>query len=221
MYRLILSAIFCCMLPTIMKAQSSIDQMPKKFSYGRKHLKIDDIQGSPYLESEFKIGTVLTDNDMLYRDIPLRYNCFYDVIEIQKNGFSYELKPKTKVKRAVFAGQVFSYRDYESGRGIAKSYFELLVEGKASLCARFSVKFYEAEPLKGFADPKPARFDNFTETYYISSGNSAARKIISKKKLVELLADKKNEVESFIAKQKLTVNKGDDLKKIVTYYNSL
>lgn len=195
--------------------------MPTKFSYGRKHLKMDDIQGSPYLESEFKIGTVLTDNDVFYRGIPLRYNCFNDVMEIQKNGFSYELKPKTKVKKAEFAGQVFAYKDYESGRGIARSYFELLAEGKATLCARFSVKFYEVEPLKGFADPKPARFDNFAETYYISSGNSPARKIISKKILVELFVYKKHEVESFITKHKLSVKKGEDLNKIVKYYNSL
>ena len=202
----------------MLNAQS---RMPSKFSYGPRHLKMADIQGSPYLDPEYKIGTILTDKDVVYKNIPLRYNCYFDVLEIRKNNKSYDLIPKTEVKRAEFGGQVFAYKAFESDGHTDYCYFELLAEGKATLCVHVSVKFFDRERLKGFANPKPARFDGLTEIYYISLGNSPAQKILSYKKLINVLSDKKSEVDSFIDKQKLSVNKGEDLKKIVTFYNSL
>jgi len=219
MKHLITFAIFFCMLSPLLKAQ--IDQSPIKNSFGRNHLTLADIDGSPYLESEYKVGSVITVDDVFYKDIPLRYNCFDDGLEFLKDNVAYDLKPKEKIKKAEFGGQIFVYRDFEPDGGINKSFFQLLVEGKASLYARFNIKFYEAEELKGFADPKPARFDDLSETYYISINNSPAKKISNNKKLLEILAAKQKDVESFISKQKLSVKKSADLKKIIAYYNSL
>lgn len=223
MNRLIPAVILFCLLSPLVNAQqlSLTDQFMTKNAYGRNNLRTADIQGSPYLDNEYKVGTVRTVDDVLYKDIPLKYNCYDDVLEFQRNNVSYDLKPKTIVKRAEFGGQVFAYKDFESNGGTDKSYFKLLAEGKASLCVRFSVKFYEQEPLKAYAEPKPARFDNLEETYYVSIDNSPAKKILNNKKLIEILADKKNEVESFMSKQKLSARKAEDLIKIIRYYNSL
>jgi hypothetical protein len=212
--------IFLCVLSTTSKAQ--IDQFPTKNSFGRNNLTFDDIKGTPYLSADFAVGTVWTTDDVVYKDIPLRYNCYFGVMEFKKDNSSYELKPEEKIKRVEFGGQVFAYKEFEANNGgTNKSFCKVLSEGKALLCVRFSVKFYEPEPLKGFAESKPARFDNFTKDYYVSFNNSPAKQILTKKKLIEILADKKDKVESFISKQKLSVKKEEDLKKIVTYYNSL
>jgi hypothetical protein len=218
--------IFFCMFSTTLKAQSFVAAYaasfsPTKIHFGKINLTIADIEGSPYLDPEYKVGTVLTTDDVLLKDIPLRYNCFDDVLEYRKDNVAYNLKPEDKIKRAEFGGQVFVYKDYEADKGIHKSFFEIFSEGKATLCARFSVKFYKAEDLRGFADPKPARFDDLSEIYYIFVNNSPAQKVLSYNKLIKILADKKSEVDSFINKQKLSVKKGEDLKKIVTFYNSL
>jgi len=217
--------IFLCVFSTTLKAQlgSSFGSgmSISKSSYGRNHLTIKDIQGSPYLDSQYKVGTVLTTDDVLYTDIPLRYNCFDGVMEFEKDKESYDLKPESKMKRIQFGGQIFAYKNYEADKGTSKTYFEILFEGKATLCVRYSVKFYEAEALQGFSDPKPARFDDFSKTYYISVDNSPAKKFSNSKKLIEIFSGKQKEVESFISKQKLSVNKVEDLKKIVTFYNSL
>jgi len=223
MNRLISGIFIFCLLSPLVKAQSLslTDQFMTRMSYGRNNLRAAEIQGSPYLEKEYKIGTVLTDADILYKDVPLRYNCYDDVLEFQRNKVSYDLKPKTVVKRAEFGGQIFVYKDFESNGGTDKSYFKLLAERKTSLCVRFSIKFYEQEPLKAYANPQPARFDDLKETYYVSFDNSPAKKILNNKKLIEILADKKNEVESFMSKQKLSARKAEDLIKIIKYYNSL
>jgi hypothetical protein len=219
---LVLTAIICFFSPFV-KAQSVTwnDPMPSKFHWGRNNLTLDDIQGSPYLDNEYKVGTILTDDGVLYKDIPLRYNCFDDVLEFKKDKEAYDLLPKTKIKRAEFGGQVFAFKDIESDGGKDKSFLQILAEGKATLLARFGVKFYEAEELRGFADPKPARFGDLSEIYYVSVNNAPAQKILSNKKLVEVLRDKRKEIENYMSKQKISIKKVDDLKKIIAYYNSL
>jgi len=211
-------AIFLCMFSPLLKAQMDT---PAKNTYGRNHLSLADLDGSPYLDNEYKIGSVISVDDVVFKDIPLRYNCFDDVLEFMKDKVAYDLKPKDKIKRAEIGNQVFVYKDYEADRGIDKSFFEVLTEGKANLYARFTIKFYEAEELKGFAEAKPARFDDLSETYYVSVNNSPAKKISNSKKLLEILSDKQKDVDSFISKQKLSVKKPEDLKKIIAYYNSL
>jgi hypothetical protein len=222
---ILLSIVFFCMFSTALKAQygtgSSTILSPTNYHYGRNRLTIADIKGSPYLDSEYKVGTILTVDDVLYKDIPLRFNCYDDVLEFKKDNNSYELKPEEKIKKVEFGGQVFAFKEFETGNGTDKSYCEILTDGKATLCVRFSIKFYEAEPLKGFAEAQPARFDDFSETYYISVNNSPAKKISNNKKLVEILSDKQKDVEAFISKQKLSVKKSEDLKKIIAYYNTL
>jgi hypothetical protein len=216
-----------CLFSTTLKAQSfvaaySASISPTKAHFGRNNLTIDDIKGSPYLDSEYKVGTILTTEDVLYKDVPLRYNCYGGVMEFKKDNTSYELKPEEKLKKVEFGGQVFVYKAYVSDKGgTDKTFFEVLTEGKASLCVRFSVNFYEAEALQGFADPKPARFDDISETYYVAVNNSPAKKFSNSKKLVEILGDKQKDIETFISKQKLSAKKAEDLKKIIAYYNTL
>jgi hypothetical protein len=221
MNRTILFVLFFFMSSLVIAQQFDMDMYRSKNTFGRGNLTIDEIDGTPYLDYEYKVGTVLTVDDVLYKDIPLRYNCFNDVLEFKKDNTSYDLQPKTKIKRAEFGGQAFTYKEFESDGSTDKSYFEILTEGKATLYARFNVKFYEPEPLKGFADAKPAKFGDLAETFYVSINNAPAKKILNNKKLVEVLSDKQKEVETFISKQRLSVKKVDDLKKIIAYYNSL
>lgn len=221
-HKISLLIIFICVFSYFSRGQDTwLDQYPSRKSFGRSNLALSEIQGSPYLDNQYRMGTVVSTDKLIYKDIPLRYNCFDDVLEFKKNDVSYELIPKDLIKRAEFGGQVFSYKEYESGKGISKSYFSLLAEGKATLCARYTIKFYEAEPVKGYADPVPARFADFNEVYYVSLNDAPAKAILNNNKLVEVLSDKKNEIESFISKQKLSYKKAEDLKKIIAYYNTL
>ena len=218
MKHLVTITVLFCLLSPVLKAQSWSDPFPTKNSYGRNNMKLNDIQGSPYLDDQYINGTVITKDGVLYKDIPLRYNCFNDVLEIRKDDTAYDLMPKDKISRAEFGGQIFSYLDYEEG---GKAYFKILAEGKAKLGARYFINFYEQEELKGFAEAKPARFDDLVETFWVIIDDAPARKILNNKTLLEILGDKKSEIQSYINKQKLSIKKVNDLKKIINYYNTL
>jgi len=221
MNRIVTGIILFFLFSQVANAQISVDVSRMQNFLDQNHLQLKEIQGTPYLNIEYEAGTILSDADVLYKNVPLRYDCFNDILEFKRNNKTYYADPKETVKKAEFGGKVFVYKVFEKEGGTEKSYFEEVVKGKAALFTRYSVNFYEAVPGNGIIDPRPARFGDLIETYYISIDSLPAKKILNNKKLVEILSDKKNEVEAFISKQKLSVKKKDDVKNVVVYYNSL
>jgi hypothetical protein len=183
-------------------------------------LKISDIQGSPYLNAEFIPGIITTKDGTIYKEIPLRYNGFTDDLEVQRGKDSYNIDPKTIVKRAEFGGQIFCYMKYDASGKTQNGFFEILTEGKATLLVKYSVKFLDKEEVKAYAEPKPARFDVVLKEYYITFGDAPAKLITNKKGLLELFGNQEDAMKSYISKNKLSVKGDDALTKIVVHYNN-
>ena len=190
-------------------------------TYTRNNLKMSDIQGTPYLNEEFSPGKIITPEGAIYENIPLRYNGFSDDLEFQKGEDTYNIDPKTIVKRAEFGGVVFSCMKYDAGGKTQNGLFEILTEGKATLLIKYSVKFLEKEVVKAFVDPKPARFEAPKKEYYITFDGTPAKLVTNKKNMLELFGNQKDEMESYISKNKLSIREDDALTKIVAHYNSL
>jgi len=185
------------------------------------NMKLSDIQGSPYLDDQFSPGTVVSTDGSVYNDLPLRYNGYSDDLEFKKGNKTYNIQPKTRVKRAEFGGKIFSCLPFEDAGKTNNGYFEIKVEGKASFLIRYSVKFFEKEQVKPFADPKPARFEGKEKSYYVTIDGNVAKQILNKKGLIGLFGQKKDEMESYISKNKLSIREDESLSKIISYYNNL
>ncbi|HZK94947.1 MAG TPA: hypothetical protein VFC67_12135 [Prolixibacteraceae bacterium] len=184
-------------------------------------LKMSDIQGTPYLEEEFSNGKIITSEGTTYDGIPLRYNAYSDDLEFQKGEDTYNIDPKIIIRRAEFGGAVFGCMKYDFFGKIQNGLFEILTEGKATLLVKFTIKFLEKDKVQAFADPKPARFDAPKKEYYMTIDGAPAKLITNKKSLLELFGNRKDEMESYISKNKLSVREDDSLKKIVVHFNSL
>jgi hypothetical protein len=221
MNRLIAGIIFFFLFTSVAEAQVSVDVSELQNFLDINNPKTNEVQGTPYLNFEYETGTILSDADILYKNVPLRYNCFKDMLEFKRNDKAYYAYPKETVKKAEFGGKVFVYKAFEKDGHIDKAYFEELVKGKAALYSRYLVNFHEATPSNGIIDAVPARYGDLLEIRYISIDSLPAIKIENKKKLVEIFGDKKNEIDALISRQKLSVKKKDDLLKIITFYNSL
>ncbi len=189
--------------------------------YGLKKMVLKDIQGSPFLDPQYVHGEVTIRNGSTYKDVPLRYNCADDILEYKNGDKSYEIIPKDQVRRAEFGGRIFCYLNYAPVHAQNRGYFQLLTEGKASLYVRYHITFYESDDPKGYATPKPARFDDLKETYWISIDGAPVVEISKKNDLLNLFSDRKKEMQDFVSEQKLSYKKVEDLKKIVRYYNTL
>jgi len=229
MKRAIMGIFFLIVLANGLNAQTMMNGLMDNFSfqkitegtYSRNNLKLSDIQGTPYLDANFKTGKITTGEGAVYTDIPLRYNAFTDDLEFQKGEDTFNINPKTIVKKAEFAGRVFGCMSFDDSGKIKNGFFEIIKEGKATLVIRYIVKFQEKEEIKAFAEPKPARFDEALKEYFLAIENSPAKLISNKKSLLEMFGDKKGIMETYISKNKLPVRGEDALTKIVVYYNSL
>jgi len=99
--------------------------------------------------------------------------------------------------------------------------FEVLTEGKATLLIKYTIKFLEKEKVQPFVDPKPARFDAPKKEFYVTLLGVPAKLIANKKSLLELFGERKDEMESYISKNKLSIRADDDLTKIIAHFNTL
>ena len=189
--------------------------------YTSYNLKMTDIQGTPYLDDEFSPGKIITPEGAAYDGIPLRLNAYSDDLEFKKGEDTYNIDPKTIIRRAEFGGAVFGCMKYDFFGKIQDGLFEILSEGKATLLVKYTIKFLEKEKVQAFVDPKPARFDAPKKEYYIALEGAPAKLITNKKSLLEFFGNRKDEMESYISKNKLSVREDDGLTKIIAHFNTL
>lgn len=190
-------------------------------TYTDFNLKMSEIQGTLYLNEEFSPGKIITSEGATYDNIPLRYNAYSDDLEFQKGEDTYNIDPKTIVRRAEFGGTVFGCMKYDFFGKTQNGLFEILTEGKATLLVKYTIKFLEKEKAQAFADPKPARFEVPKKEYYIAFEGVPAKLITSKKSLLELFGNRKDEMESYMSKNKLSIREDGALTKIFVHFNSL
>lgn len=70
--------------------------------------KEPDIEGTPYLSEEFKLGEVYTKDSILYKG-PLRFNIFSNEIEFKSRGVVYWIAEPQKVVYAKIDKSTFIY----------------------------------------------------------------------------------------------------------------
>jgi hypothetical protein len=56
--------------------------------------KYVDVQGSPYLNEAWKVGTVTAANSKSYPNLKVRYDVFAGELEYQQNNQTYQVKPE-------------------------------------------------------------------------------------------------------------------------------
>ena len=188
----------------------------------RHTLTANDIKGSPFLNDEFITGTIYTYQKVQFNDIPLRYNIYNDELEFETPDEQIlAMATPEIVEKAVIGEHSFSYIPYQISKKMKRGFFILLEEGNVSLYARPVVLYQEPKEAAPYKDPEPAKFIQRPNEYYMRNGKDAATKVETKKDLVNFFPDHKEEIESFIKKNKVKPGKEDKLIALVIYYNSL
>jgi hypothetical protein len=181
-----------------------------------------NIGGSPYLEDEFKKGTIYTTTKMKFENVLLRYNIYNDHLEFEtpdKKVLALD-KPET-VELADFGEYKMTYLTYEKGNKQNQAFFKIIEQGKASLYAKPDVQFQKEVESDGIKPAKPAEFISKPDVYFIKIGSNAAKKIGNKKDVLAAMEDHSKEILAYIKQNKVKFNKSEQLQKLVQYYNSL
>ncbi len=148
----------------------------------------------------------------------MRYNIFYDQMEFKDKDSVYAIGPDMSIKKVVIGSETFVVDNLEfKGKTVPLS----LDSGRVSLVAKMLVIYKELRQGKPMQGDIPPRFERMPDTYYIKIGHGPLAKVSTVKKLIEMLPDRKQEMEKFTQNEKTRANKPDELTKFIRYYNSL
>ena len=181
------------------------------------------VEGSPYLKTKFVKGAVLTENDVRYVGIPLRYNIYNDEIEFKNSkGQVLSIQFPGGIKQVKIGSDIFVYHlFFVSADRVTQGYLQKIISGKANAFIRYRVIYQEAQPALAYKNPQPPKFIPQPSYYYVSKGQKPAVRVEKTKQLIKFLGNHKNELEAFAKKNKIKIRRLDDLRRILYYYNSL
>ena len=174
------------------------------------------------MDNVFRKGEIRMVSGDVYKNVLLRYNIFNDIMEASAEGKRYELS-KELVKSVELGEKQFEYLQYLIGKTEGSGYLELLKGNGIKLYCHYSKKFKESEPQKALESaPKPPEFVNQpTQFLLLREGDTMAIGVKNKKMLVEYFSDHQNEISAFVKDHKIKYNNPEDLKKLLSFYNSL
>jgi hypothetical protein len=182
------------------------------------------IDGNPFLYEDFAPGRlILKSGDTL--KLNLRYDIYSRQIHFKNKDKVYEVVNAEKLDIIDIDTISFQYITFLKSPGDltpeGSSFLLLKTDGKCKLFIKKNMRIQDAEVPKAFQDAQPAKFIPLGDTYYLKPDKKSAVRVNSKKELLNILADRKDELSKFIDSNKLGTKDLDDLVKIVTFYNSL
>lgn len=178
----------------------------------------ENVIGSPYLVRDFVKGNIRSSKGK-FEGVEMRYNIHQDVIEFRQNNFTYILDPSPDI-HLVDMGE-YKLVAEKGIKNRAYGFYEVLDSGKVTLLAKKSVSYREGKPPQALQSaPTPARYSNLPDTYYYRIGTGPLIKVTSLKKMIAGFPDNHDQLKAYAAEEKISSNKGDELARLVKYYNS-
>ena len=175
-----------------------------------------EMERKKYLVYAYELASVDTYDTKAY----IRYNIFEDEMEFVKDESLYYLA-KEVGRKVRFKDSDFTYKVYELNYEL--NFFKVLVEGKNSLVAKQGVKYVDAKvALSGYDKAKPANYKRLKDEMYIAlEDNSLVKVSKNKNQFFSAFGDKESDMKSYMKENRLNHKKLKDLKKAVSYFNTL
>ncbi len=189
--------------------------MDKVSGNNDKELAYKDISGSAFYYPNFLAATYNDGEEW----ISIRYNTYTDEIEYSNGADVYILPKSEPFTKFVFkqSHEVLVLENYDEGLG----YFFELEKGKNTLLTKIKTKFKpEVVATTTLTSSIPPKFETSKPVYYIKTAENKIVKIPKNaKEFVDIFPNKKDEINTFIDKNKVKLNQEDSLKKLVKFLN--
>ncbi|HET6556497.1 MAG TPA: hypothetical protein VFG54_04225 [Prolixibacteraceae bacterium] len=200
---------------------NTMENLLRELSYTRElEPKVENIEGSVYLNEEFIDGTVALTTGANYSKIPLRYNVYNEEIEFRNTrGQLFNINNPEGIQALTIGESKFIYTECKLKKENKKLFVEVLSEGNVSLLKHHRLKLMPAKNAQTHTAAQPPKLVKIPSEYMIKTLEGSTMIFKNEKELLNLLADKREAISALIDQQKLSVNKEEDLIKIMDYYN--
>lgn len=182
------------------------------------------VKGSPYLNDEFMFGVMSTVEAVKIEGLRFRYDIYGDEMQfILKDDTASITKPLT-LRHIEIGDQKFIYDVYETGEDmVAAGYFEVIEEGELTGLLRREMELDQdsyTENYGGGGGTKDFYYKD-SKAHYLKLDQEIAIKVNNKKRFLEVIPFYRDEVKTFMKKERISVKNRKDFKKLVAYYNTL
>ncbi len=182
------------------------------------------ILGTPYFQQMFALAKV----DNVTQKYFMRYNVFADEFEfITPKNDTLILDKIADFNKITFSGinKKYSLLEYtNSGGNYVKGYLiEFYTKGNYTLYVKEKVTYYSGKVAKtSLEKDMPERYVKAENGYYFKNKEAVIIEFPeSKKQLIKLYPDKKQEIETFIKDTKVSFNEDYDRIKIIDFLSAL
>ena len=181
------------------------------------------VEGSPFFNEQMMHGSIILSGGKEFRNILVRIN----LLESQVNYIDekqIEMIATTPISEVVLWDTInnnhhrFVFSDYlETTDKPEKDFYELLQTGKAELYKQYKKKLLEDRPYGSATTEQSIK----TELRYFVLFSGKWVRLRKIKELTDILSDKQNEIQKFVADKKLTKDSEANFEAIIAYYNGL
>ena len=180
------------------------------------------VEGSVYMNKEFKEGEIFTSDNVRFTGIPMRYDAYHSEFEVLMPDNKIWCLAKTDdIVKISLDSSVLVYTRFVSPEGEKSGYLSLIYNGMSTLYRRDYKVFKEGVPSKGIINEIPPQIVDRPKEYYIRIGGGLPSFIKTKKDLSESLKSQSPKIDLFLRREKINVNKEADLIKVLTYFDSI
>lgn len=181
------------------------------------------VQGSAYFSGNWIEGKVILSLGTVYDSLMIKLDLLDKSVHyIDQSGT--DMTVSSPIRRVFLQDRVgrkeytFDNSTYLSfPQSAPRGWYQVLAEGKASVYKLIEKRMSEDKSY-GSATPEQTIITNSNFYLFVNSALTRVKKI---KDLPGLLADKKEEMKTYISTNDLSGQSEDDFIKAITYYNSL
>jgi hypothetical protein len=181
-------------------------------------------KGSPYVFQDFKKGNVYYSNLQRISGISLNYDCHGNRLEYLSDGSVYLLNTAQvdffEVDPGEDSSRLFQQVFVEHLK--KRIFLQVLYNDSTILYKRYYKDFKEAD--YGGAYSQDRRYDEYQDrySYYVKRTDTALQQLRPRKKsILEVLADRSEEIENFIKQEKTDLRTDDGLVRLIRFYDGL
>ncbi len=178
-------------------------------------------EGTPFFTDRWLKSTIILNNGATYKNVPAKIDLMDNAIHFLDIKGA-EMITTSHIKEIILSNdaQDSLYR-FINGAAISdaakKGWYLWLLSGKASLYLVFNKEIIEEKPYGSATTEQRIQ----TKKAYVIVYNNALFGFTKIKQLPEILANKKQELETYLQKQPKNSSEENRIVDLVSYYNSL
>ena len=193
---------------------------------GSFHSYYEGVEGNPFFTENFRSSTIKLVSGLEFNNVTARLDLYKQIVQIKLNGDTVKMLLPGNIVEIIFFDTVQSLPcEYKFQAGYPeidnlnrKNFYQVLSDGDVTLLKSSVKKINKTK--NEMSGEVGSQFDIY-EDYYLHVKYEMKRIKKDKEYILNLLADKRKELEAYIISPKMNFKSLDSIKRLIDYYNSL